>query len=51
MEKQIEFAYRLALGRLPSNLERATLSGYARRHGLANACRLLLNTNEFIYIY
>jgi hypothetical protein len=50
VEKQIEFAYQLALGRLPTNLERAALSGYARRHGLANACRLLLNANEFVFV-
>jgi len=23
---------------------------YAARHGLANACRMLLNTNEFIFV-
>jgi hypothetical protein len=50
VEKQIESAYRLALGRLPTNLERAALAAYARRHGLANACRLLLNTNEFVFV-
>jgi hypothetical protein len=50
VEKQIESAYRLALGRLPTPLERTALSAFARRHGLANACRLLLNTNEFVFV-
>ena len=28
----------------------ATGAGYAARHGLANACRLILNSNEFVFI-
>lgn len=47
---QIEAAYRLAFGRRPPELERDLLAGYARRHGLANACRVLLNANEFVFI-
>jgi hypothetical protein len=43
-------AYRLALGRDPAEAELAALVPYAQEHGLANACRLLLNTNEFIFI-
>jgi hypothetical protein len=50
VEKRIEAAYRLAFGRLPSALERTALAGFARRHGLANACRLLLNANEFVFV-
>ena len=26
------------------------LAAYAQSHGLANACRILLNTNEFLFI-
>src|SRR5262249_43447118 len=37
--RQIELAYRLAFGRLPAADERAAVAAYARRHGLANACR------------
>jgi hypothetical protein len=48
--RQVEAAYRLALGRPPDPRERAELVAYARRHGLANACRLLLNCNEFLFI-
>ena len=29
--------------------ERPELEAYATRHGLANLCRLLFNTNEFLF--
>ena len=47
---QIDRAVRLALGRAPSADERARLEAFAREHGLANACRVLLNLNEFSFI-
>ncbi|MBY0395452.1 MAG: DUF1553 domain-containing protein, partial [Thermoleophilia bacterium] len=43
-------AFALALSRAPAPDERAALSAYAARHGLAGACRVLLNTNEFLFI-
>ena len=46
----IDRAYRLAFGRGPRPEEREALAGYARRHGLGNACRLLLNANEFVFV-
>jgi hypothetical protein len=48
--EQVRQAYRLALGREPSEGERDRLAGYAARHGMANACRLLLNCNEFLFV-
>ncbi|HEY1861885.1 MAG TPA: DUF1553 domain-containing protein, partial [Gemmataceae bacterium] len=48
--EQIEMAYKLALGRPPSADEKGALLGYAKKRGLANACRLLLNGNEFVFI-
>jgi hypothetical protein len=48
--KQIETAYRLAFGRPPTDVEREALVTYARKHGLANACRVLFNTNEFMFV-
>jgi hypothetical protein len=48
--RQVEEAYRLALGRRPSGEERAAVAGYARKHGLANACRMLFNLNEFVFV-
>jgi hypothetical protein len=50
LEEQVRQAYRLALGREPSERERNRFAGYAERHGMANACRLLLNCNEFLFI-
>lgn len=47
---QIERAYRLALGRSPTLDERTALTEYAAKHGMANACRVLFNLNEFVFI-
>jgi len=47
---QIDTAYLLALGRPPRPEERERLVGYANKRGLANACRLLFNTNEFVFV-
>ncbi|HWB10579.1 MAG TPA: PSD1 and planctomycete cytochrome C domain-containing protein [Pirellulales bacterium] len=47
---QIEAVYQLALGRSPSEQEAAALAAYAGKHGLANACRLILNSNEFMFV-
>ncbi len=47
---QIAFAFQTALGRAPSEQESQTLTAYAEQHGLANACRLLFNANEFLFV-
>ncbi len=47
---QLRAVYRLALGREPTAKESVALADYARKHGLANACRLVLNTNEFLFV-
>jgi Protein of unknown function (DUF1553) len=49
-EAQVRLAYRLALGRDPRPSEAAVLAEYARRHGMANACRVLFNCNEFVFV-
>jgi mono/diheme cytochrome c family protein len=43
-------AFRLALGRDPTPKELTELTAYTRLHGLANACRLLFNLNEFVFV-
>jgi mono/diheme cytochrome c family protein len=43
-------AVRIALGRSPSVDELNTLATYADKHGLANACRVVLNMNEFAFV-
>jgi hypothetical protein len=45
-----EAAVRLALGRDPTELERESYSEYAGRYGIVNLCRLLFNTNEFLFV-
>jgi len=50
LSRQIEEACLLAFGRRPTAAERAALETYARKYGLANTCRLLLNTNEFVFL-
>ncbi|RUL87618.1 DUF1553 domain-containing protein [Tautonia sociabilis] len=47
---RIEEAFRIALGRPPTDRERAELASFATRHGMAAACRLLMNTNEFVFV-
>jgi hypothetical protein len=50
VERQIEAAFQLALGRPPSPKESTALAAYAKKHGVPNACRLLLNSNEFMFV-
>jgi hypothetical protein len=38
------------LGREPTANELAAVRQYAQQFGLANACRFLLNTNEFMFV-
>jgi hypothetical protein len=47
---QIDRAYKLALSRPPRPDETRLLRAYAQKHGLVNACRLLLNNSEFVFI-
>jgi Protein of unknown function (DUF1553) len=47
---QIAWIYRLALGRDPDAAETHRLEAFAARHGLENACRAILNSNEFLFV-
>ncbi len=47
---QIRAVYLLALGREPTAKESRALAKYAGKHGLANACRIVLNSNEFMFV-
>ena len=49
-EAQVAAAFRLMLQRAPRPEEAAAFTAYTQRHGLANACQLLLNTNEFLHL-
>jgi hypothetical protein len=50
LDEQITRAFELALNRPPNHDERREFAAYARRHGLANFCRLLFNSNEFMFV-
>ena len=50
LDTQITAAYQLALNRNPTPAEVGDLAAYARAHGLANLCRLILNSNEFMFV-
>ncbi len=46
---QIERAHWLAFGRAPSVAEQTKFIAFARRYGLSNLCRVILNLNEFTF--
>jgi len=50
LSAQVDQMYEYALGRHPTAKELQAVSTYAERHGLANACRVLLNSNEFLFV-
>ncbi len=48
--QQITQAYRIALSRDPSPEEVAECTPLVREHGLATLCRVLFNSNEFLFV-
>ncbi len=46
----VDGACRRLWGRPPTDAERALLAEYSKKHGMANLCRMLMNSNEFLYI-
>jgi len=48
--ERITAAMRIAFGRNPTAAELKTLVKYAEEYGLANACRVILNLNEFAFV-
>ncbi len=49
-DEQIDLAIELVLNRPSTAVERQKFGEYAAQHGLANMCRLLFNSNEFIFV-
>lgn len=49
-KQQIDWAFRLAFSRSPTPAELTAVLAYRHKHGLANACRILFNTNEFMFV-
>jgi mono/diheme cytochrome c family protein len=50
LRPQVARASELILCRMATEAEIDALVAYAQKHGLANACRLLLNSNEFLFV-
>ena len=50
LEAHVQRAVRLVWLRPPSASEHLGFSNYARKHGLSAFCRVLLNSNEFLFI-
>lgn len=48
--KKIEAAYRLTLGRLPTELEAARAEEFLKASPFSELCRALFNLNEFVYL-
>ena len=49
-DEQVAAAFELAYGRHHRATWQSELAAYAGRHGLANLCRLIFNSNEFLYV-
>jgi hypothetical protein len=49
VEAQVELLYRLLLCRPPTAKESGAVVAFVGKHGLAQACRVLYNLNEFVY--
>ena len=49
-DRQVRLACGRVWGRPPTAAERTALAVYAGKHGLANLCRVLFNSNEFLFV-
>jgi hypothetical protein len=49
-DEQIVRGFELTCGRPPSADEQTASAAFVREHGLAAFCRVLLNTNAFLYV-
>ena len=47
---RIDLAFRLACGRAPKPNEQRVLQQLAQNHGLEQACRVLFNSSDFLYL-
>jgi hypothetical protein len=50
LDEQVRSAFRLVLLREPTDLERTEFASLAAEHSLAAVCRVLLNSNEFLFV-
>ncbi len=47
---QVRAAFGIVLQREPAGSETRSFHDHVSQHGLANACHLLLNSNEFLFL-
>jgi hypothetical protein len=50
LQAQIAAAFQLAVGRNPTESEVSASSAVVQEHGLTTLCRVLFNSNEFLFI-
>jgi hypothetical protein len=50
VDEQVKRAVEMAYGQSASPQQVQALRAYAVRHGLANLCRLIFNSNEFLFV-
>ena len=50
LESQVDCAFQLGLGRLPTSEERAAAETLVQQHGLPMLCRAIYNTHEFVSV-
>jgi cytochrome c553 len=50
LPEQVRLLFQVALLRDPTPDESVRWQSYAQQHGLANACRMMFNTNEFMFV-
>jgi len=50
VHRQIDRAFRLAYARSPDAIEATAAETVVREHGLATLCRVIFNSNEFLFI-
>jgi hypothetical protein len=49
-DQQVTRAFELTCGRPPTSDEEAASAAFVREHGLPAFCRVLFNTNAFLYV-
>jgi hypothetical protein len=50
LEREVESVFELALGRTPTEVERRASCQVVSQHGLATLCRVIFNSNEFLFL-
>ena len=49
--KTVDTLFAAAYGRPPSKEEHAAVTAYSDEHGFANACRVIINSSEFLFVH